>query len=125
LGDDMSRIVLSAITSLALIGCASAPAPSRALDGYRRIAIPPGCYGHESDRNVQLASELEARLLGLLQDRGSGVHCWHERENGSLLLTIDDECGPHREVEFQRLAGNWALASERDVPLVICDARAR
>jgi hypothetical protein len=41
--------------------------------------------------------------------------CWHERWDGTLVVTIGSECGPHREAEFQRRATRWALKDERDV----------
>lgn len=120
----MRHIVVCKITLLALGGCVLAPEPNLNADGYHRVPIPSGCYGHELDRNVQLTIALEQSLLSLLQESEGAGKCWYERGDGSLLLTIDDECGPHQEVEFRRVYENWTVVEERDVPVVTCDVRA-
>jgi len=119
---------------LALAGCASGP-PSLAANGYERVAIPQGCYGHGAPKeyNVRLNSELEQQLVDLLPHKSSAARCWYEHEDGSLVLTIGDGCSPHQEAIFERLGtmtlnqqppvNMWSLEHFKDVPIVLCDER--
>ena len=111
----MGCIALYLPLALALASCASIRAPTLEVDGYARIPIPPGCYGSQSEHNAQLTPELDHELVGLLRDLPSDILCWHERWDGTLVVTIGSECGPHREAEFQRRATRWALKDERNV----------
>jgi hypothetical protein len=113
----MNRIALFSVHVLALAGCASARPPTLEVDGYVRIPIPAGCYGSGGarDHNVLLSPELHGELIRLLRDPPIDVMCWHERPDGTLLVTIGSECGPHREAEFQRLAATWVLKGEQNI----------
>jgi hypothetical protein len=117
----MKGNVLRLAVALITGGCASAHEPTAEVDGYFRIAIPEGCYGHEGDHNIQLASEFEHLLVDLLKTAPSDAMCWHEHSDGGLLVEIGDECGPHREAEFLRVTGSWMLKDEHEVPLVLCE----
>jgi hypothetical protein len=120
----MRYFVLAFLTSL-VVACTTKPEAASAIPGVTRVSIPAGCYSNETDRdwNVRLSGEFESTLLGLINEDAIGSHCWREKRDGRLLLTIDDECGPHREAVFERVAGVWTLVGTQDVPVVLCDVR--
>jgi hypothetical protein len=123
----MKRIAPFLTIVVVAFGCTASRAPTSQADGYRRTSTPAGCFEHlsERDRNLELAVELETQLLALLGPGASDPTCWYERSEGTLLVTIGGECGPHRRAEFQRVANAWTLAKTEDVPLVLCHERIR
>ena len=121
----MRHFVLTLLASF-VSACALNPKAASSIPGATRVPVSAGCYSDSTDRdwNVRLDGDLESALIGIAVNEGAiGSHCWREKRDGRLLLIIDDECGPHREVVFERAEGAWTLVQTQDVPVVLCDPR--
>ena len=111
---------------IATSACASRASPSLNVEGYERVCILPGCYGHvdEQEHNLRLSPDLERQLLEAADARSTDQYiCWYETPSSQLKVTLGDECSEYREVVFSRKAGQWIVASRRNVPLVLCDVK--
>jgi hypothetical protein len=111
---------------IAVSACASRASPTLNVEGYERVRIPPGCYGHivEQEHNIRLTPELERELLEQADPRSTDRYiCWYETPTSLVKVTLGNECSEYREVVFSRTDGQWAAISRRDVPLVLCDIK--
>lgn len=109
-----------------LSACASTRDPSIAVEGYERIPVPPGCYGHTSEKehNLRLSPELERRLLATTAPHPStGQACWYETRNHRVKLTFGDECLEYQEFVLERTEDRWLVVSHNEVPFVMCHRR--